>query len=144
MSDVTDLQIQLAEAQAAIYVPGSWRCAKCGFALTKSILYAKSGGIAPDLGQAEPCPNDGEPMQRETWKGDAIRLADRCCEMMQRERALSEKFAARAKHCRHMERRAQQFQASSIGARTEARYWAGRAEAWEVASINLTQSDKTV
>lgn len=143
--DATDLQIQLAEAKAAIYVPGGWRCAKCGFELTKSLLGFHSGNIAPDLSQqVEPCPNDGEPMERATWKGDAMRLATRACEIMQRERALSEKFAARAKHCRHMVQREQQFVATSPSAKQSVKYWEGRAEAWEIAALNLRQSDQPI
>ncbi len=142
--ETIDLQLQLAEAQAAIYVPGSWRCAKCGFVLTKSILYAKSGGIAPDLGQAEPCPNDGEPMERETWKGDAMRLADRCIEMGQRERALVETFTARARNCRFRASRERHYAKTSPGALKAALYWEGRAEAWEIAALNLQQSNKPI
>lgn len=86
--DNTDLQIQLAEAKAAVYVPGQWRCGKCGFVLTKSILFAKDGAVGPDLGQAEPCPNDGDPMERALWKDEAFRLADLFTAGMRRESAL--------------------------------------------------------
>jgi hypothetical protein len=57
-----------AEHEATLYLPGQYKCAKCGFELTKSILYVKSGGIGPDLSQPEPCPNDGEIMRRVTWQ----------------------------------------------------------------------------
>lgn len=122
------------------YVPGGWRCAKCGFELTKSLLGVRTGNIAPDMAQhVEPCPNDGEPMERVTWKGDAMRLATRASEMMQRERALSEKFARRAKHCRWWV-----DQCRRLEMRGTAKYWEGRAEAWEVAALNLQQSNKPI
>lgn len=144
--ETIDLQIQLAEAQAAIYVPGAWRCPKCGFELTKSLLGARTGNIAPDMAQHdEPCPNDGEPMQRVTWKGDAMRLADRACEMMQRERSLSERFAARAQHCRWMEAKEDRYvQGGQHGAIPAREFWKARAEAWEVAALNLQQSNKPI
>lgn len=72
------LRIELAEAKAAIYVPGGWRCDKCGFDLTKSLLFAKSGAIGADLAMhTEPCPNDGEPMRRVTWEEDARKMTER-------------------------------------------------------------------
>lgn len=143
--ETIDLQLQLAEAKAAIYVPGCWRCAKCGFELTKSLLGARTGNIAPDMAQhVEPCPNDGEPMERVTWKGDAMRLADRFTERMQRERALSELFEHRAKVCRR--RAANMARLVSPDGKPDwaEQYWIGRAEAWEIAAINLQQSNHPI
>ena len=67
--DITDLQIQLAEAKAGLYIPGAWHCEKCTFSLSLSLLHAKSGNISPNLSHEAPvCPNDGAPMIRETWQ----------------------------------------------------------------------------
>lgn len=77
-------QALIAEEQAAKFVPGCWRCAKCNFELNKSVLYVKGGGIGPDLGRPEPCPNDGEPMQRVSWKDDAMRVAKVCTGQVER------------------------------------------------------------
>ncbi len=82
--DLAGAQALLAEEQAAKFVPGCWRCAKCNFELNKSVLYVKSGNIGPDLGKPEACPNDGEPMQRVTWKADAMRVAEVCTGQVER------------------------------------------------------------
>ncbi len=59
-----------------IYVPGNWRCLKCGYGLSSQTMFV--GG--PDAGSigstreqvmalsGECCPNDGEPMVRVTWR----------------------------------------------------------------------------
>ena len=55
-----------------VYVAGDWVCPKCSFRLHKRILRASDGAVGVDLSEVgEPCPNDGETMQRLTWKQDA-------------------------------------------------------------------------
>jgi hypothetical protein len=87
-------QIAMAEKDTLIYVPGSWECPKCNFQLTKSIMAVLSGSIVPDLAKAETCPNDGETMQRATWKKDAIRLSDRLCVEIPKLRDTEDRLAA--------------------------------------------------
>lgn len=55
-----------------VYVPGCWICPKCNFALSKQTIFVQSGtvGVSHDdvmRMDGEICPNDGEPMRRETW-----------------------------------------------------------------------------
>jgi hypothetical protein len=58
-----------------LYVPGRLRCPTCKFELTKATLFAKSGQIGASKAEvyqeSEPCPNDGEPMVRVTWREEA-------------------------------------------------------------------------
>jgi hypothetical protein len=79
---LVNLQAKLAETEAALYVPGRWKCPKCNFQLSSNIIHAN--GIAPNLARPEPCPNDGERMGRVTWQevatsteAFAIKLLDR-------------------------------------------------------------------
>lgn len=55
-----------------VYVSGAWRCPKCSFALQKATMFVQSGTIGSTREDVmnvsgETCPNDGEPMLRETW-----------------------------------------------------------------------------
>ena len=51
-----------------VYVPGVFRCAKCGFRLIQSNLNAVDGSVTARDAPGEPCPNDGAPMWRVSWK----------------------------------------------------------------------------
>jgi hypothetical protein len=55
-----------------LFVPGEWVCPRCSFRLRKRVMSAADGSVGVDASaEAEPCPNDGEPMQRLTRKQDA-------------------------------------------------------------------------
>jgi hypothetical protein len=58
-----------------VYVPGRLRCPTCKFELTKATLFVKTGQIGASKAEvyqeSEPCPNDGEPMVRVTWREEA-------------------------------------------------------------------------
>ncbi len=67
-----DLKPQSLDDAVDIYVPGCWICVKCGFALSQQTMFMASGTIGVTKEQilavdGELCPNDGEPMRRETW-----------------------------------------------------------------------------
>lgn len=59
------------KAEADIYQPGVWRCAKCGFRLVQSNLNANSGAVTARNDPGDKCPNDGSPLWRVTWRDDA-------------------------------------------------------------------------
>ncbi len=58
-----------------VYVPGRLRCPTCNFSLTKATIFVQSGQIGASkkevYQESEPCPNDGEPMVRVTWREEA-------------------------------------------------------------------------
>ena len=49
------------------YIPGVFRCAKCGFRLHQMKLNANSGAVTARDAPGEKCPNDGSPMWRVTY-----------------------------------------------------------------------------
>lgn len=57
-------------------LPGGWHCPKCKFRLTSSVLYARSGTVGASHAIPEPCPNDGMPMEPDTWREDAMQMAE--------------------------------------------------------------------
>lgn len=65
---VADLTRKLAEANEAVYVPGSWKCPQCPFGQVNSYLHLQSGTIGPNTDAVPLCPNDGSLMKRVTWK----------------------------------------------------------------------------
>jgi hypothetical protein len=68
---------EIARLAADVYVPGSWFCPRCGFSLTRSVIYAESGSIGIDHRHPDPCPNDGTSLEPATWKRDAMQMAER-------------------------------------------------------------------
>lgn len=65
------------EDAAELYVPGNWRCLRCGFVLTRATLFAASGTVGSSIDDitrmtGEACPNDGTAMVRVTWRDRAI------------------------------------------------------------------------
>lgn len=59
-----------------VHVPGSWRCAKCGFRLQQMNLNAQDGTVTSRDQAGDVCPNDGAPLWRVTWKDDAAEAFD--------------------------------------------------------------------
>jgi hypothetical protein len=78
--DLEAQQARIEELERERFCQSVWKCDKCGFQLTKSILYAKSGNIGADnRDHLEPCPNDGRDMRRMTWE-EMFRDAIKCGE----------------------------------------------------------------
>lgn len=52
-----------------IYMPGTFKCQKCGYQLQVSRIDSLTGQffIATDV-EPQPCPKDGAPMEPVTWK----------------------------------------------------------------------------
>lgn len=67
---------EIARLAAMVYVPGGWHCPKCKFRLVSSVLYAKTGTISVNRQAPDPCPNDGTPMEPDTWQADAKAMAE--------------------------------------------------------------------
>jgi hypothetical protein len=67
---ISELIFRCVETE--LFVPGDWVCPRCSFRLHKRVMSAADGSVGVDASaEAEPCPNDGAPMQRLTWKQDA-------------------------------------------------------------------------
>lgn len=66
---------EIARLASLVYVPGTFKCPKCGFAVVKSVLYVKSGSIGADHHCSEPCPNDGTKLEPVTWESEARQMA---------------------------------------------------------------------
>lgn len=63
--------------QASPFVPGSFRCAKCGFVLIQANLNAQDGTVIARDAPGDRCPNDGAPMWRVTWRERAEEAEER-------------------------------------------------------------------
>jgi len=72
------------DIDALLYKPGSFVCPKCGFVLEVRSISVSTGqiGIRKDGEEADPCPNDGEMMNRVTWKDAYLNIADSEHELM--------------------------------------------------------------
>jgi hypothetical protein len=73
-----------ADQGGDIYVPGEFRCPKCGFFLSQFRLRAADGAIGDRDEPGEHCPNDGSPLWRVTWKQRAEEHFERAVEEMKR------------------------------------------------------------
>jgi len=58
-----------AAREAAVYLPGTWKCDACDFTLSKDIINAQTGevGVDPDK-KREACPNDGTLLRRVSYQ----------------------------------------------------------------------------
>lgn len=76
--DLIECLDEIARLAAMVYVPGGWHCPKCKFHLVSSVLYAKTGNVGVNRQTPDSCPNDGTPMEPDTWQADAMasRLGD--------------------------------------------------------------------
>lgn len=63
VEEAARLEAEVARLEQLVYVPGMLKCKKCGFVLSKRILYMGSGTIGAD-NEPDCCPNDGAPMWR--------------------------------------------------------------------------------
>lgn len=67
------------------FIPGSFRCPKCGFVLTKTVINVTTGetGTREQERQGEPCPNDGTDMVHVTYKEQCEYLSERLIEELE-------------------------------------------------------------
>lgn len=72
-----DPQAEIESLRKLVYVPGQWRCPKCGFVLIQSNLNANDGSVTARDDPGERCPNDGTPLWRSSWRQDAMELGER-------------------------------------------------------------------
>lgn len=80
--DIEGLRERIRELEKLVYVPGFWRCAKCGFHLVQSNLNASDGSITARDKPGEKCPNDGSPLWRVTEREAHHEMAKRCEELL--------------------------------------------------------------
>jgi hypothetical protein len=72
-------------------MPGFWRCKKCGFGLQLSELHLGDGTITAKVdAEGVVCPNDGEEMERTTWRQMNSELYERCLALMEENATLKE------------------------------------------------------
>ncbi|HEY1786826.1 MAG TPA: MarR family transcriptional regulator [Verrucomicrobiae bacterium] len=63
-------------------IPGCWECPQCGFTL-RNELDIKSAMVGPNNEPlAKRCPNDGQRLKPETWKGRCGKLAASCDQLL--------------------------------------------------------------
>lgn len=103
------LERDLAAARAKLVVPGSMKCAKCAFVLTRVNLYVQNGAMGPGNNDTEPCPNGCGPLWPETWEQaarDAWKSAEKAFDDLAAERARAERaeniLASHEKQIRRM------------------------------------------
>jgi len=85
---------RVADLEAMVYVPGTFRCAKCALVMQASIFYAGDGGHLMAVDRSpQTCPNCSVPMWRISERKEAMQLFEREFEA-RREcfRVLSETF----------------------------------------------------
>lgn len=69
----TEYQKAYRELEQKLYVPGNFKCAKCGLNLVAQVLYTKSGNVGANNNPQE-CANGCGPMWKVTWKQMAEEL----------------------------------------------------------------------
>lgn len=70
------LEKRVGELEALVYIPGLWRCAKCGCSLISTNLHVQDGGFSANK-EPQQCPNDCGPMWRVTERQAGNDLVDR-------------------------------------------------------------------
>lgn len=89
-----DLRRERDELEKLVYVPGVWKCAKCGCGLVSTNIHAESGKFSANTSPQQ-CPNDCGPMWRRTEREAGNELVDRLEKMLERaEKAEAEHDAA--------------------------------------------------
>lgn len=84
------------DIDALLYMPSSFVCPKCNFRLEKKLINPETGEIGIRVGgeEAEPCPNDGQMMNRVTWKDAYSECGEFALERVQALHALDELLSA--------------------------------------------------
>lgn len=58
------------------FIPGEYKCPKCGFVLLSSVMSAETGDISANRSADQVCPNDGTRMEPVTWEAAAREARD--------------------------------------------------------------------
>lgn len=69
-------EARVVELEKLVYVPGVWKCAKCGLRLVSSTLNAHSGSVTANS-EPQQCPNGCGPLWRVTERDAGNDLCDR-------------------------------------------------------------------
>lgn len=64
------------EVRKLAYVPGVWKCAKCGCVIVSTLIHAETGQFAANR-EPQQCPNDCGPMWMRTEREAGNELIDR-------------------------------------------------------------------
>lgn len=86
------LRAALTAAEKLIYVPGVWKCAKCGCGVVSTNLHAESGKFSAN-NEPQQCPNNCGPMWRVTERQAGNDLIDRMEAVVSRAEAAESKVA---------------------------------------------------
>lgn len=81
------LTARVESLEALVYVPGLWKCAKCGFQLVQRNLNAANGTVTARDNPGDRCPNCDVPLWRVTERDAGNEMSDRCVEQMDRAKA---------------------------------------------------------
>jgi hypothetical protein len=75
---IEELEADCDRLRKLVYVPGLWKCAKCGFQLVQSNLNANDGSVTARDDPGDKCPNCDVPLWRVTERDAGNELAKRC------------------------------------------------------------------
>jgi hypothetical protein len=104
--DLAALKAEVTRLEKLVYVPGVWKCAKCGYGLVSTNLHPDSGRFSAN-NSPQQCPNGCGPMWRkterdagneliarmDTTRDDALEQAARLCDDYARDGRLERKYA---------------------------------------------------
>jgi hypothetical protein len=90
--DLPFVAVQIVEAIEAlerqVYVPGLWRCPKCGFVLCQANLYAATGAVGARDTAGDKCPNCHGPLWRVSERQAGNDMVKRCEQELARKKML--------------------------------------------------------
>lgn len=111
-SRIAELEARIADLERLVYVPGMWRCAKCGFIGMHMVMRASDGAVGVKANDhTEACPNGCGPLWRVSERQAGNEMCDRAEEILARERALQAENAALRRVAIPLARMADQFDA---------------------------------
>lgn len=81
-----EMKARADRAEALAYVPGRWRCAKCGLVLTSSVMSALDGGMSANTAP-HTCDNCSTPMWRVTEREERKEAQQSFCDQFNKLKA---------------------------------------------------------
>lgn len=109
----------------AIYVPHQWKCAMCGFVVSKMLLRASDGAVGIDRREIQDvCPNDGTSLTRVTWEESALESGERAIAEMKRAEAAEQERDETVQALKTAVRTIRTWHGMGLGGAHEAQAWA--------------------